>query len=191
METSTHIDRDQDEEFENRNIPRVRRGGKELGKKRRKQEIEIKAKERQRQALELRKAGATYDKIAGQLGYASASGAHKAVSSALESLPRESAEALRQVQHEQINQAMIAIYPRVQKGELAAIDRFIKLQQRQAELHGLDATKFTVNANVDMAVVQIGGDTRSYIDKLREARGELPTGGTYDGDGVIEAEIVE
>ena len=43
----------------------------------------VAAHERHLQALELRKAGATYQMIADQLGYASPKGAHKAVRSAM------------------------------------------------------------------------------------------------------------
>lgn len=170
--------------------PKIRRGdGEELSKKQRKQLAKTESKERQRQALQLRTAGATFDKIAGELGYASASGAHKAVTTALKELPMEDAETLRAVQLAQIDRAILSIYPRVTKGELAAIDRLVKLQSRQAELMGLDAAKKTEhNATLDVAVVSIGGDTESYIEQLKAARGETPVAIEA---GVEEAEVIE
>jgi len=55
----------------------------------------VKAHERHLQALELRKAGATYQVIADQLGYASPKGAHKAVTSALKATLREAGDDVR------------------------------------------------------------------------------------------------
>lgn len=142
------------------------------------------AKERQRQGLELRKAGATYQQIADQLGYKHASSASKAVKKALDSLVTESADDLRVIEVARLNHMMLAIWDRIQGGDLKAIDRGLRIQQRMSELMGLDAPSKSETVNVQTHVVTIEGDKDAYIRALQEARGELPV-------GVIEGEVVE
>lgn len=99
------------------------------------------AKEKQRRALELRRAGASYAQIGRVLGYRSTASAHKAVEVALTMTLREPAEAVRQLELERLDEAQRAIWPRVRAGDLEAIDRLCKLMDRRAKLLGLDAPK--------------------------------------------------
>jgi len=98
----------------------------------------VKAHDRHLQALELRKAGATYQAIAHQLGYASPRGAHKAVASALKATLREPADALRELELARLDCALLAIWRRVQSGDDKAIDRLVRIMERRAKLLGLD-----------------------------------------------------
>jgi hypothetical protein len=99
--------------------------------------------ERKLQALELRKAGASYRTIAERLGYASASGAHKAVASALKATLREPAGEVRTLELERLDAALLAIWRRVQNGDDRAIDRLLRIMERRARMLGLDATPAT------------------------------------------------
>ena len=105
----------------------------------RRQDQSIQAQERQLQALELRKAGATYEAIAERLGYADRSGAFRAVTSALKATLREPADELRTLELERLDSALLAIWRQVQAGDLHAIDRLVRLAERRAKLLGLDA----------------------------------------------------
>jgi hypothetical protein len=98
----------------------------------------IKAHERHLAALELRKAGASYQTIAERLGYRSSSGAHKAVSSALKATLREPADELRELEVTRLDAALLAIWRRVQSGDERAIDRLLGIMKRRAALLGLD-----------------------------------------------------
>jgi hypothetical protein len=100
---------------------------------------QIAAHARQLQALELRLAGVTYEQIAGQLGYASRSGAHKAVGAALKATLREPADELRELAAERLDRATTAIWRRVQDGDGHAIDVLLRIEARRAKLLGLDA----------------------------------------------------
>jgi len=103
----------------------------------------VRGREREAKALELRIAGATYKQIGEALGI-SESGAWKAVMRALKRLNErieEGALELRRLETERIDRALLAIWPRVRGGDLGAIDRFVKLSRRRAELWGLDAPK--------------------------------------------------
>ena len=95
--------------------------------------------ERRRQALELRKAGATYDQIARQIGYANEGGAYKAVQAALKAVYREPADEVRKLELERLDRLTLALWTRAKEGEAEAIDRVLKLMDRRAKLLGLDA----------------------------------------------------
>lgn len=94
--------------------------------------------EKVRKAIELRKAGATYEKIAEALGYENRSGAYKIVISALRDLVQEPARELRTLEAERLDSMTLALWARAQKGDLAAIDRLLRIMERRARLLGLD-----------------------------------------------------
>jgi hypothetical protein len=101
----------------------------------------VRAHDRHLQALELRKAGATYQMIADQLGYAQAKGAYKAVTSALKATLKEPAEELRTLEAERLDAALLAIWRRVTKGDDKAIDRLLGIMKKRMELFGFGAAK--------------------------------------------------
>jgi hypothetical protein len=101
----------------------------------------VRAHDRHLQALELRKAGATYQMIADQLGYAQAKGAYKAVASALKATLKEPAEELRTLEAERLDAALLAIWRRVTKGDDKAIGRLLGIMKRRMELFGLAAPR--------------------------------------------------
>ena len=102
------------------------------------QEDAVKALDNQLKALELRKAGVSYQRIADALGYKSASGAHKAVHTALKKTLQEPADELRTLELERMDAALAAIWPSVKQGQYGAIDRYVKLSERRSKLLGLD-----------------------------------------------------
>ena len=101
----------------------------------------ITARQRERQALELRMAGATYAKIAEALGI-SVAGAHGAVMRALKRLNEkvtEDAEEMRRLELERLDSLMLTLWPQAKRGNQGAIDRILRIMKRRAELLGLDA----------------------------------------------------
>lgn len=104
-------------------------------------ERRIEAVERQRKAVELRKAGMSYEAIADELGYAGKSGAYKAVSSALTRTLQEPADELRALELARLDDMLKGLWVNARKGNVYAIDRVLKIMQRRAELLGLDAPK--------------------------------------------------
>lgn len=95
--------------------------------------------ERNKRALELRKAGATWAQIAEQCGFNSFQAAHVCVRTELDKLPKEAAEELRIVQRERLERMYLSIFPQIQQGHLGAIDRGLRIMERQAKLDGLDS----------------------------------------------------
>jgi hypothetical protein len=115
------------------------------------------AVERQRQALELRKSGKTYEFIAGSLGYASPNGAYKAIHTALRAVLREPAEELRTLEVERLDALLDGLWKKAASGDTWSVDRALKIMERRANLLGLDAPKKIENTGKD------GGPIRHEI----------------------------
>tara|TARA_Y100000356_G_C11098024_1_gene202836 strand:+ start:156 stop:581 length:426 start_codon:yes stop_codon:yes gene_type:complete len=129
----------------------------------------IEIREKDRQALELRKAGASYELIAKQLGYADSSGAYKSVKRSMDKLVAEPAEELRAVEYERLNQILLVLWERVQTGELGAIDRALSVMDRISKLYGLDSPKRTeTNMQISQGVMIVDGTKDEYMDAIRK-----------------------
>jgi hypothetical protein len=107
------------------------------------QDKQVAAHDNQLKALEFRKAGLPYTTIALQLGYNSPQAAWKAVKTALKRTIQEPADEVRQMEIERLDAVLVAVWAQVKQGNLPAVDRYVKLAQRRAELLGLDAPKRT------------------------------------------------
>lgn len=119
------------------------------------------AAEKERQALELRKRGATFDEIARSVGYADRGAAHKAVMRALKATLREPAEEVRALYLERLDHVMACMAPRMAEGNPQAAAAYIKALERQAALLGLDAPLKT-----EMKI-----DAEKVAQKISEATG--------------------
>ena len=87
----------------------------------------------------MRRDGATFKQIAEALGYKGPSSAYRAVMSALRRTQQEPADELRRLELERLDEALRAIAGRVRQGNLAAIDRWIRISESRRRLLGLDA----------------------------------------------------
>ena len=118
------------------------------------------ARERELKAIELRKAGAAYEQIGRTLGITH-EGARKAVLRALAriiDLTNETAETYRQLQLVRIDDMRKSVWAQARSGHLAAIDRVLRLDEREARLLGLFAPE----------QAEVRGDLRvvvEYIDR--------------------------
>lgn len=103
--------------------------------------LRLKALERQRQALALRMAGASFDEIAESLGYADRGGAHKAIMAAIESTLREPAEGVRELELKRLDRLLMAAWKAATAGDLQAIAVCLQIMKRRADFEGLDKAK--------------------------------------------------
>ena len=104
--------------------------------------VNLRAREKAHAALTLRLAGNSFDAIAAEVGYASRSGAYAAVRTLLQAQmadASESADELRKIELDRLDVMAAALWPKVKKGDNAAIDRYLRLQDRRAKYLGLDA----------------------------------------------------
>lgn len=98
----------------------------------RQQEIALKA-------LELRKAGATYEMIAQQLGYKSKGTAFSAVARLMNQSKREGAKEAFEMELRRLDDLLMSVWPAARQGEMPAIDRALRIMERRAKMLGIDA----------------------------------------------------
>jgi hypothetical protein len=136
---------------------------------------QIASHDRKLQALELRKAGATFQAIADKLGYRGPSGAHKAVVSALRATLREPAEELRELELMRLDAMLLGLWRRAQAGEEKAVDRVLRIAERRARLLGLDApARSELSGPQGKPVsVDLSGLSEEELDLLEVIHGKL------------------
>ena len=97
--------------------------------------------EREYEVLKYRRGGMTFDQIAQRVGYKNASGAKAAYKRAMIRTLQPVADELRETQIDRLETAVLAIWNKVLKGDLRAIDRLIAISRRESELLGMDAPR--------------------------------------------------
>ena len=103
-----------------------------------KAEIQIAAREREARALQLRKAGASFEQIGRALGV-STPRAWRIFQRGLARVVHEPAEELRQLEALRLDGLLTAMWPHAMAGKGWAVDRVLAIMQRRARLLGLDA----------------------------------------------------
>lgn len=95
----------------------------------------LSAAEKRTRALELHLAGATYDAIAKSVGYASRSGAYKAVQEGLKQLgdPPTTAEA-DATDLARLDAMLTGLWPKARRGDVQAVDRVLKISERREQI---------------------------------------------------------
>jgi len=106
-------------------------------------------------ALSMRKQGYYYTNIAERLGITEGR-AYQMVTEEMNRLKNErheSAESMRILHLHQMDDMINTLWPEVIKGKTAAMDRILKIQERQAKLLGMDAPeKQQVEGNKDKPI---------------------------------------
>ena len=85
----------------------------------------------------MRAAGKSFDAIADALGYASRSGAHKAVDSAMKKCQHEGVDQLRALHSVRLSEIMAALWDRRKDAQTARA--IVYCMEREARLFGMDA----------------------------------------------------
>jgi len=132
---------------------------------------ELTSAEKQRMAMNLKLMGASYAAIAKQLGYASASGAHKAVRKGMRNALQDSATDLRDATYMQLQSMLMVWWPQAIKGDAQASAVVLQILDRVTRLYGLDGLP-TGEEIDEKGVLTIGGTKDNYIEAMRNARGE-------------------
>lgn len=132
----------------------------------------IQSQQKRRAALEMRKAGATYDQIAQAVGYKDGGGARKAVIKAMGDVIQEPVAELKVLQHERLNHMLVAIWTRVQSGDLAAMNMALSIMNKMDALAGTEAAqRIEVDSTSSSAVLVVEGSKDEYIAALRKMSG--------------------
>jgi hypothetical protein len=127
--------------------------------------------DKERQVLKYRQGGLTFDRIAELMGYSHPSGAHAAFQRAIQRIKDDAlAEDGRALHRARLEAALTAIWDKVLKGDLRAIDRMLKILSRDAKLHGLD---MPIQIKQDITIVdegELNEQVRRFAYLVAEAR---------------------
>lgn len=137
--------------------------------------ITINKREKSVRALELRKAGVSYDMIAQQLGYSNKSSAHRAVSKLLDSTEKEVVGDLREMELRRLDDLFRSMYPMALKGNFAAVDKCLKIMERRSKITGLDAPEKT-QSDVRQ-IIKVVYEDAQFIEDMPEEQPQqaMPT----------------
>ena len=142
--------------------------------------------DKERKALELRRAGMSYDEIAVAVGYKNNSGAWRAVQRAMKRTLRESgADEVRDQELDRLDRLQRAVWPRAIQGDLPAVGAVLRIMERRSKMLGLDAP---ITANI--AVEHFDGQTvDAEVQRIMATLQQKPT--KQLAAPIIDAEVVE
>jgi hypothetical protein len=88
-------------------------------------------------AIELVREGKSYDEVAHAVGYASRGTAHRLVAKALAERLVDGIDALRATEVARLDALQAALWPRVQRGDVRAVNAVMRIVDRRCRLLGL------------------------------------------------------
>lgn len=138
-------------------------------------------KDREAQAIALRRQGLTYQAIADAMNI-SAPGAFQMVKRGLDRTLREVADDYRELEVQRLETALAAIWPKVIEGNLAAIDRMMRLVEVRAKLLGLNAP-----TKIEQEVTVFEGGTE--LDREVQRLAELLAANADSNSGSVETAV--
>jgi len=121
--------------------------------------------ERENIVFEMRKSGATFEKIGAALGV-SAQRVHQIFERKLlevRSKTGQTAEQLRALEMQRLDDLQSFLWDKAKKGNATAIDRILKIMERRARLEGLDAPQ-RIGLGGDPGAPPIKQETRSIYE---------------------------
>lgn len=115
--------------------------------------------ERRAKALELRKAGASYEQIADKLGYSNRGNAYRDVDREIKAITAEPAKQVLTLELERLDAMLMGLWSGARSGNQGAVDRVVRIMDRRARYLGLDATlgQMTDTSAVDGWLVHMTG----------------------------------
>ncbi|SDL73629.1 hypothetical protein SAMN05421874_12839 [Nonomuraea maritima] len=140
--------------------------------------------ERRYQALQMRIAGVSNAVIAQRLGYSSPQLVSKDITAALKRAAKQesmAAEELLNLEINRLDRMMAAVWPKVIKGEVNAVEAALKIVNKRASLLGLDLINRNGAADNDMASL-LG----NMLIQLQQ-RHNVPD---PDTDVILQAEVI-
>ena len=154
---------------------------------------ELEAKELK--VLELRRAGFTFQRIAEEVGYATPSGAQRALERIMTRNVPQAPDEFRWQELDRLDRMQVALWPRAMKGDDRAIGTIVRLMERRARLVGIDAPQ-----RIQAEVVNydgnrdIDGDIERIVNLIRgvdlsqplEVEGGTSEIGTTATEGGVE-----
>ena len=141
--------------------------------------------------LDLRRAGFTFQRIAEEVGYATPSGAQRALERIMSRNIPQAPEEFRWQELDRLDRMQVALWPRAMKGDDRAIGTIVRLMERRARLVGIDApTKIQAEVVNYDGNRDIDGDIERIVNLIRGVDSGEPLaleGGTGENGTVATA----
>ncbi len=118
----------------------------------------VHARLKRTRAVQLAAEGHSYEEIARVVGYSHRGSAHRAVFKALEEREVEDVEALRSIEVARLDALQVALWPRAETGDTAAIGLLVRIIESRARILGLVGSRSRNDAMPDSLVI---GDRHS------------------------------
>jgi hypothetical protein len=139
----------------------------------------IRTRERQAQALDLKKAGATYEEIAKALGYSHRSSARQAVKAAIERIGIEPAKEVVEVDLMRLDEFQKRLTNAMRQGDLGVIPSLMAVMRERRALLGWTSETWAEEQRkgqgvVNNGVMVINGGQASFIEGMMHAIGIDP-----------------
>jgi predicted DNA-binding protein (UPF0251 family) len=141
----------------------------------------VRSAQRRAEVMRLREEGHKFPEIGRRLGISHVA-AWKHCQRGLEEAAKqltESAETIRAIELNRLDRALVKVFRKVDQGDLAAVDRLIKIQERRAKLLGLDAAEKYEHSGAGGGPIQVSELRGKVAEKLAILRAK----GTADGTG--------
>ena len=138
--------------------------------------INVEARLKAQQAVQLRVLGFTHEAIAKEVGYSTPSASYKAVMRELNATAQdqsESNESLRTPELKRLDQWLQSITPQAVRGDLSAVNTAVRISESRRNLLGLDAPK-QLEARIKVDVISWNQALRDMLDIYREVHGINP-----------------
>jgi len=123
------------------------------------------AREKEAKALELRRAGVTYDVIAAQVGWADAATANKAVRRAIARSMQDDVEAVREIELDRLDRLERSVWANALQGDLGSVRAVLNIMERRAKMLGIDAP---AKVSAEVTAYQGGTDIDREVERLAE-----------------------
>lgn len=155
----------------------------------------IQRAERQRRIVALAKGGASVERIAELLGCHERivdNALRKAVSSSAKTSARE-IESIREMSLQRLDAMLLAIWTKVQEGNLRAIDRALRIEQQRAKLAGIDKPDNSAQQNNHLHLHGVSEEdvaaiTEVWRDRIEPGDDGAPSQSQADpGEEALEA----
>lgn len=117
--------------------------------------------EKNAEILRLRIKGLTFQQIADEVGFRSASGVYQRYKATLKATIQEPADELRRLERERLDSLLAAIWPLAMAGKGYAVEKALMIMDRKARMLGLDAptrSQVTVSDEMTSQIEQLAAE---------------------------------
>ena len=120
---------------------------------------------RETKVMELRAQGWTWQRIADEVGYASASAAKTAFDNAIKRTMQPVADEVRTLELERLDRFLSYLWDKIEQGDPVAIDKGLKIMDRRAKYLGLDAP---IKQQVEVTTFEGGSELDREVARLAQ-----------------------